>query len=165
MIQWCEKVNAKSRRHLGGSSPVALFRSERPDLLPLPLFVPEVYALHVRVVDLEGMVNLHNNRYSAPEDLIGRRVEVKETKDKVTIMAGHAPAACHDRLEVGAGGRAVLPEHRHKGRPHQKGEALPTLPEEKVLLCQGGELKALAETMRQKCGRCALRGIRPLRRM
>jgi len=165
MIQWCEKANAKSRRHLGGSSPIALFRSERPDLLPLPLYVPEVYALHVRVVDLEGMVNLHNNRYSAPEDLIGRRVEVKETKDKVMIMTGHALAACHDRLEDGAGGRSVLPEHRHKGRPHRKGEALPPLPEEKILLAQGGELKALAEALRQKCGRSATRALRHLHRM
>ena len=165
MIQWCEKVNAKSRRHLGGSAPVTLFRSERPHLLPLPLYVPEVYALHVRVVDLEGMVNLHNNRYSVPEDLIGRRVEVRETKDKVTIMAGHALAACHDRLEDGAGGRSVLPEHRHKGRPHKKGEALPPLPEEKILLAQGEELQTLVKALRQKCGRSATRAIRHLHRM
>lgn len=129
MAAWCEKVNAKGRRHLGGSSPVTLFQSEKPHLLPLPVYVPEVYALHPRVVDLEGMVNLHNNRYSVPEDLIGRRVEVRETKDKVTVMAGHTVAACHDRMEDGAGGRSVLPEHRHKGRPHRKGEALPPLPE------------------------------------
>ncbi|MEK7373468.1 MAG: hypothetical protein AABZ85_00350 [Thermodesulfobacteriota bacterium] len=165
MAAWCEKVNAKERRHLGGASPVTLFQSERPHLLPLPLYVPEVYALHPRVVDLEGMVNLHNNRYSVPEDLIGRRVEVRETKDKVTVMAGHAVAACHDRMEDGAGGRSVLPEHRHKGRPHRKGDALPPLPEEKILLCQGGELETLAKSLRQKCGRSATRAIRHLHRM
>ena len=165
MIRWCEKVNAKGRRHLGGSSPVTLFQSEKPDLLPLPLYVPEVYALHPRVVDLEGMVNLHNNRYSVPEDLIGRRVEVRETKDKVTVMAGHALTACHDRLEDGAGCRSVLPEHRHKGRPHRKGEALPVLPEEKILLSQGEELAGLAAMIRQRCGRSATRAIRHLHRM
>jgi transposase len=165
MAAWCEKVNAKGRRHLGGSAPVTLFQSEKPHLLPLPLYVPEVYALHPRVVDLEGMVNLHNNRYSVPEDLIGRRVEVRETKDKVTVMTGHALAACHDRMEDGAGGRSVLPEHRHKGRPHRKGEALPAMPEEKILLGQGGELEALAKALRQKCGRAAIRAIRHLHRM
>lgn len=165
MAAWCEKVNAKNRRHLGGSAPVTLFQSEKPHLLPLPLYVPEVYALHPRVVDLEGMVNLHNNRYSVPEDLIGRRVEVRETKDKVTVMTGHALAACHDRMENGAGGRSVLPEHRHKGRPHRKGEALPPMPEEKILLGQGGELEALAKALRQKCGRAAVRAIRHLHRM
>ena len=165
MIRWCEKVNAKGRRHLGGSSPVTLFQSEKPDLLPLPLYVPEVYALHVRVVDLEGMVNLHNNQYSVPEDLIGRRVEVRETKDEVTVMTGHVLAACHDRLEDGARGRSVLPEHRHKGRPRRKGESLPPLPEEKILLAQGEELQTLVKALRQKCGRSATRAIRHLHRM
>jgi transposase len=165
MTTWCEKANAKSRRHLGGSSPVALFQSEKPDLLPLPLYVPEVYALHPRVVDLEGMVNLHNNRYSVPEDLIGRRVEVRETKDKVMIMTGHALAATHDRLEDGAGGRSVLPEHRHKERPRKKGEPAPALPEERILLQQGGELAGLAALIRQRCGRSAIRAIRHLHRM
>ncbi len=165
MAAWCEKVNAKGRRHLGGSAPVTLFQSERSHLLPLPLYVPEVYALHPRVVDLEGMVNLHNNRYSAPEDLIGRRVEVKETKDKVTVIAGHTVAACHDRMEDGAGGRSVLPEHRHKGRPRRKGESLPPLPEEKILLSQGEELAGLAALIRQRCGRSAIRALRHLHRM
>lgn len=165
LAQWCEKVNAKGRRHLGGSSPLTLFQSEKPYLLPPPVYVPEVYALHPRVVDLEGMVHLHNNRYSVPEDLIGRRVEVRETQDKVTVLSGHAVAACHDRMEDGAGRRSVLPEHRHKGRPHRKGEALPPLPEEKILLSQGGELEALVKALRQKCGRSATRAIRHLHRM
>ena len=125
MEAWCEKANAKGRRHLGGSAPVTLFQSEKPYLLPLPVYVPEVYALHPRVVDLEGMVNLHNNRYSVPEDLIGRQVEVRETYEKVTILSGHAVASSHDRMEDGAGGRSILPEHRHKGRAHRKGISFP----------------------------------------
>ena len=165
MEAWCEKVNARGRRHLGGSAPVTLFQSEKPYLLPLPVYVPEVYALHPRVVDLEGMVNLHNNRYSVPEDLIGRQVEVRETKEKVTILSGHAVAACHDRMEDGAGRRCVLPEHRHKGRAHRKGDLLPPLPEEKILLGQGGELEALTKALREKCGRSATRALRHLHRM
>jgi len=165
MEAWCEKVNAKGRRHLGGAAPVTLFQSEKPYLLPLPVYVPEVYALHLRVVDLEGMVNLHNNRYSVPEDLIGRQVEVRETKEKVTIMAGHAMAATHDRVEDGAGRRSILPEHRHKGRAHRKGDPLPPLPEEKILLGQGGEVEALVKALREKCGRSAVRAIRHLHRM
>jgi len=165
MEAWCEKVNARGRRHLGGAAPVTLFRSEKPYLLPLPVYVPEVYALHPRVVDLEGMVNLHNNRYSVPEDLIGRQVEVRETKEKVTILSGHAVAACHDRMEDGAGRRCVLPEHRYKGRAHRKGDLLPPLPEEKILLGQGGELGVLAKALREKCGRSATRALRHLHRM
>jgi hypothetical protein len=36
-------------------------------------------------VDIEGYVALRTHRYSVPVDWIGRRVEVRETKDKVEI--------------------------------------------------------------------------------
>jgi hypothetical protein len=41
-----------------------------------------LYRLYQRLVDVEGYVALHTNRYSVPVDWIGRRVEVRETKDK-----------------------------------------------------------------------------------
>jgi hypothetical protein len=47
---------------------------------PLPAHVPEVYLLHHRIVDLEGYVNLHLSRYSAPYQLIGHQLEIRETK-------------------------------------------------------------------------------------
>ena len=47
---FCDKVNAMPKRHLH-ASPRELFVAERPHLRPLPLFVPEVYAIHHRLVD------------------------------------------------------------------------------------------------------------------
>ena len=44
---FCDKVNATPKRHLH-ASPRELFAAERSHLRPLPLFVPEVYALHHR---------------------------------------------------------------------------------------------------------------------
>ena len=55
-------------------------------LRPLPVWIPEVYRLHERTVDVEGYVSLHCNRYSVPISWIGRRVEVRESKDKVEIQ-------------------------------------------------------------------------------
>jgi hypothetical protein len=55
-----------------------LFAVEQAGLSPLPLWVPEVYRLHQRTVDLEGYVALHSNRYPVPVSWIGRRVEVRE---------------------------------------------------------------------------------------
>ena len=46
--------------------------TERLQLRPLPLHVPEVYRLHQRIVDTEGYVNVWRNRYSVPWQLIGR---------------------------------------------------------------------------------------------
>ena len=54
-------------------------------LKPLPAWLPEVYRLHHRMVDVEGYVSLHTNRYSVPPSFIGRRVEVRETRDKIEI--------------------------------------------------------------------------------
>jgi len=63
--------------------------------------VPEesraVYRLQQRLVDIEGYVALNSNRYSVPVDWIGRRVEVRETRDKIEIQldaaAGHGTVA------------------------------------------------------------------------
>ena len=63
------KVNAAPKRHLH-ASPRELFAAEAPQLHPLPTWIPEVYALHQRLVDVEGFVTLHTNRYSAPFRLI-----------------------------------------------------------------------------------------------
>jgi hypothetical protein len=69
---WCDKVNATYKDDLH-ASPRELFAAERPHLQPLPLFIPEVYALHHRLVDVEGYVNVHGHRYSVPYLLIGRQ--------------------------------------------------------------------------------------------
>jgi hypothetical protein len=58
---------------------------ERLHLKPLPAWIPEVYRLHHRMVDVEGYVALQTNRYSVPIAWIGRRVEVRETKEKIEI--------------------------------------------------------------------------------
>jgi hypothetical protein len=48
------------------ASPQELFATEQSHLRPLPLFVPEVYAPHHRLVDAEGYVNVHGHRDSVP---------------------------------------------------------------------------------------------------
>jgi len=45
-----------------------------------------VYRLQQRLVDVEGYVALNSNRYSVPLDWIGRRVEVRETRDKIKVQ-------------------------------------------------------------------------------
>src|SRR5271157_4909571 len=77
--QWCDKVNSTYKKHLR-AVPRELFAIERLHLKPLPAWIPEVYRLHQRLVDIEGYVALHTNRYSVPLAWMGRRVEVRETK-------------------------------------------------------------------------------------
>jgi hypothetical protein len=108
---WCDKVNSTYKKHLR-AIPNELYAAERNALQPLPLWVPEVYRLHQRVVDMEGYVSLHNNRYSVPGAWIGRQVQVRETKDHVEIDDGRRGHVRHRRMVDRAGRRFTLPEHR-----------------------------------------------------
>lgn len=108
---WCDKVNAKPRRELH-ASPRELFAAERLRLKPLPAYVPDVYLLHNRIVDVEGYVCVHAHKYSAPYALIGRRVEIRETKNAIEIFEGPRLVAAHRRLLDGRAQRLTLPEHR-----------------------------------------------------
>lgn len=85
---------------------------------PLPIFVPDVYALHQRIVDTEGLVNVRRNRYSAPYELIGRGVEVRETKDRIEIFDGPRRVASHAKVLEPIDARVLDPAHRpprHQG--------------------------------------------------
>ncbi|RLB53063.1 MAG: IS21 family transposase [Deltaproteobacteria bacterium] len=164
-IAWCDRANRKFKRSLR-AVPLELYQIEKPHLKPLPLHIPEVYRVHHPMVDLEGYVHLHTNRYSVDEELIGRRVEVREGKDRVRVFAGHNQVAEHERQEDGAHKRKTLPQHRHPGRWVKKGESLPPpLAEEETLRKAGEALcKLVAELRKRHAGRAA-RKIKRLHRM
>lgn len=108
---WCDKVNATHRRHLH-ASPRELFAAERVRMRRLPEHVPEVYLLHQRIVDSEGYVNVSRNRYSVPWRLIGRQLEVRESKARIDVFDGPRRVASHERVVEPADVRVAVAEHR-----------------------------------------------------
>ena len=130
--EWCDKVNARFRDDLK-ASPRELFAAERPHLKPLPVWAPPVYLLHQRLVDLEGMVWIDTNRYSVPADLIGRHVEVRQTKNHIEIYRGPRLVATHPRVIEPTGRKYRLPEHRY---PRGQKPPRSTSPSEEELLLQ-----------------------------
>lgn len=108
---WCDRVNAKHRADLHGS-PRALFATERAAMKPLPIHVPDVYALHHRIVDSEGYVHLNRNRYSVPYALIGRSLEIHETRAEVVLFEGPRIVATHRRVLEGEGACVTVSSHR-----------------------------------------------------
>jgi hypothetical protein len=108
---WCDKVNGTYKKHIR-AIPTELFAAERLHLKPLPVWVPEVYRLHHRIVDVEGYVAVNTNRYSTPVDWIGRQVEVRETKDRIEIQYGPRQSVSHTRVIDPIGQRITLSEHR-----------------------------------------------------
>lgn len=108
---WCDRVNAKHRRRLH-ASPRELFALERARLRPLPVYVPDVYVLHHRIVDTEGYIHVHRNRYSAPYQLIGRTVEARETNDRIEIFDGPRLVGLHEKVLDPTDARVTDPAHR-----------------------------------------------------
>ncbi len=108
---WCDKVNAAFSRKLHASRR-ELYAAERSRLLPLPAWVPPVYQLHQRTVDLEGYIHLDTNMYSAPWRLVGKALEVHETKDSVELFDGPRRLAIHRRVPEPCYKRIYLAEHR-----------------------------------------------------
>jgi len=154
---WCDRVNASFKRHLR-ASPRELFATERPQLEPLPLWVPEVYLLHHRIVDTEGYVTVNTHRYSVPPRLISRRVEVRETAQRIEIYEGPRRVAEHRRSLDPTGQRHTLPEHR----PARGQRRRDPLPEEKLLLEAAPEIHDYVAVLKR---RGSGRGTLALRRL
>ena len=162
LMAWCDRVNGRFKRHIR-AVPTDLFVLERPRLRPLPMHVPEVHDVHARRVDVEGYVSLHVNRYSVPDALIGRRVELRESRRLVRVFDGRRQVAEHARQEPGAGKRITLPDHRRLGM--WKKRTPPPLPEEALLRGVATEMAELIDLLRRTHGGRAARALRDLHRL
>jgi transposase len=160
--QWCDKVNSTYKKHLR-AVPRELFAVERLHLQPLPVWIPEVYRLHQRLVDIEGYVALHTNRYSVPLDWIGRRVEVRETPDKIEIQLNARHLVTHRRIAEAEHQRVTLAEHRP---PRGQGIARPDPhPEEKAILATLPEIADYVAALKQRTRKVLTLALRQLLRL
>lgn len=145
--EWCDKVNATYKKHIR-AVPRELYAVERLHLKPLPAWIPEVYRLHQRLVDIESYVALHTNRYSVPMEWIGRRVEVRETKDKIEIQLDARRMVTHRRIAEAEHQRITLAEHRPR-----RGQGVPRPdphPEESAILTAAPELAGYVAGLKQR---------------
>lgn len=160
--QWCDKVNATYKKHLR-AVPRELFAVERLRLKPLPAWIPEPYRLHQRLVDIEGYVALHTNRYSVPVDWIGRRVEVRETKDKIEIQLDARHLVTHARMAEAEHQRVLLAAHRPP-RGHAVARPDPH-PEEQAILAVAPEIADYLAALKQRSRKLVTLALRQLLRM
>jgi len=160
--QWCDRVNATYKKHIR-AVPRELFAVERLHLKPLPAWIPEVYRLQQRTVDVEGYVSLHSNRYSVPVSWIGRRVEVRETQNKVEIELDPRHIVTHVRTVTTHPQRITLSEHKlprgegvKRGDPH---------PEEQAILATAPELAPYVTELKHKGRKVVALALRQLLRL
>jgi transposase len=115
---WCEQVaNQKIKRSLG-TSPRAAFEQERAHLRPLPVHRPAPCLIAHRVVDTEGYVRLDTNRYSVPERLLGKAVDVHQTFETVAVYFQGQEVARHARA-IGQRDRRIS-DPGHQGPPRAR---------------------------------------------
>lgn len=159
---WCEKVNATRKRSLQ-ASPRELFLEERTHLRPLPIWVPTVYQLHHRIGDIQGFVSVDGNRYSIPYSLIGRRLEVRETRDRIEVFDGPREVAAHRKVLDPPRQRVIDPAHRApRGQGRNKRAASP---EEVELLLAEPALAGYVAAFRSRHPGRVLRMLRRLQVM
>jgi hypothetical protein len=106
--------------------------------------------LHQRIVDLEGYIHVDGHVYSVPYQLIGKAVEVRETKDQIRVFVGPREVAVHDKVISTLKQRKTLSEHRPP-----RGQAavhVSPLPEERELTAAGAPFAAYAKTLKQRAG-------------
>ena len=158
---WCDRVNAEFRSKLK-ASPRELFASEQAYLKPLPVWLPPVYRLHQRLVDMTGYVSINSNRYSVPEEFLGLQVEVRETKEKIEIYRGPRLIASHRRVIEATGRKYSLAEHHRPRGQGLKPKPSDVSPEESRLRQDVPEIVTYLEALKKHySGRATL----PLRRL
>jgi len=160
--QWCDRVNATYKKHIR-AVPRELFAVERQHLKPLPAWIPEVYRLQQRTVDVEGYVSLHCNRYSVPVSWIGRRVEVRETKNKVEIELDARHIVTHVRAVTTQPRRITLAEHKPpRGEGIKRGDRHP---EEQAIVATVPELAPYMADLKKKSRKVVALVLRQLLRL
>jgi hypothetical protein len=103
--------------------------------------------------------------YSVPYQLIGKPVEVRETKDTVHVFVGPREVAVHDKVIATTKQRRTLGAHRPP-RGQQAAHTAP-IPEERELTDVGAPFAEYAVTLKQRIGSrwpIALRRFAQMRR-
>ncbi len=145
---WCDAKNRVFKRHLK-AVPLELYNLERYQLRPLPVWTPEPYLLHQRIVDVHGYVTVDTNRYSVWAAWIGKPVQAREGKSEIVITCSRE-IVTHVRHPEPEHKWITLPEHRPERR-RKKGSDPPK--ELAILLRRAPELESYIRTLRGRVKR------------
>jgi len=159
-IEWCKNVANKKEKRSLGMTPEAAFIQEKSFLAPLPTVLPPIYEHCRRQVDSQGYINLETHRYSVPEKLIDKPIDVYKYQPEIHLFYKTQEIARHLRFTEGRFKRSTLKGH-HTKRWSQLETAARSKVEKELL--EGDELlacyvKALKKQVRG-------RGMRPLTKL
>ena len=157
-LAWVEKANRRRLREFK-ASPLELFVAEKAALIPLPIYVPEVYRLWPRIVDAYGCVSLRGYKYPAPAAYIGKDVMIRETRERVILQDGHTELANHPKKVEGSLQSPIV----HPAAPRRQKSA--QLAEEGKLQALGAGMCAYLEALKVARGPRYFWSVRKLWRL
>ncbi len=159
--KWCiEVANDKPKRSLG-MSPEAAYLQEKQHLQSLPPYIPEVYKILHRAVDMAGYVIVDTNRYSVPERLVGKNVEVHKTWDRIRIYFGNKKVADHARCIDKRDAKIIKCGHHQPFATRSLTHKAPCK-EEKLLLGHSGTMDRYVHDLKKRLNG---RGVRQMQRL
>jgi len=122
--KWCIEYANKKEKLVLGTSPEIAFLQEKPYLIPLPEVMPPIYKHYQRIVDQKAYIHLDTNRYSVPEKLIGKTVDVYKHPEEVRILYRHQEIAVHQRTVGKQYCRSTLEGHHTKQYKQETNHAI-----------------------------------------
>jgi hypothetical protein len=159
--QWCiDTANKKPKRSLGRRSPDQVYVDEKKYLIALPAYIPPVYKTLYRIVDMNGYVSVDTNRYSVAERLVGKKVEVHKSWDRLVVFFGNKQVADHARCVDRHDAKFKLPGH-HTPFGGRKRNAGPSTEERRL----SGHSPALDHYVAELKKRSHGRGVRKLKQL
>lgn len=158
-IEWLEeKANRRIHRELR-ARPIDLFAAEKPYLVPLPLYVPDVYRTFQRLVDVYSRVSVDQVKYPVPADYIGKVVLVRESKDRVKAFDGSKEIADHKKKVRGS--PSSEPERAYGPKRQSRARLL----EEDKLKALGAAMTSYLELLKSERGARYVWSVKKLYRL
>ena len=133
---WCTEVNAAVHSEIC-TVPAERLEAERPLLRALPSLRPSFGRVAKRKVDRLSIVRFGGGRYSVPDKLLGREVEVQVVGGEVHLSHLGEVVATHDL--VAPGEASIKDEHYGGPRPAPRRRPRPRTAAEKAV-CALGEV-------------------------
>jgi transposase len=112
--RWCEEVNGGFHSEIC-AVPTERLVSEQGVLRPLPSLRPRFGRVSLRTVDKLSTIRIGSARYSVPNRLRGRKVEVIAGEGRIKVLDGDEIVA--DHAVVSPGETSIRDEHYGQARP------------------------------------------------
>ena len=131
---WCEEVNARRHSEIW-AVPAERLGAELPLMGALPSLRPSFAKVASRKVDRLAVVRFGGGRYSVPDKLVGRAVEVQVLGTEVRLLHFGEVVAAHDL--VAPGEASIKDEHYGGARRPPRRQPRPRTAAEKAICALG----------------------------